>query len=299
MKFSDISEFYEGDIQIIRDCEFNNLYLVGKEFDSTKKNVSFVGDVKYMKEFLEYDIKGVICTESVAESLEGAYSGGIIIAENPKTTFFEIHNYLAEQKVKWEENEIEPSAIIHSSAIIADRGVHIGKNVVIYSNVTIKEGSYIGDNSIIREGCVIGGPAFYYFGEDDNRTLVKSTGTVKIGKNVELHSNVIVEKGVMYGETLIDDNTKIDNCVVVGHDVKISKNCTIAGNGDLAGGVRIGENTFLGVLVAVAPNVHIGKNAKLSSGAVVTKDVPDDEHFSGNFAIEHRKYISHIKEISK
>ena len=299
MKLSEIKNICNEHIEIINDCEFNNLYLVGKDFDSEKDSISFIGSDKYIEDFFAYDIKGAICTEEVARKLKESYRGGIAVCQNPKTVFFEIHNHLGNINLKWNNTYIDKTAKIHETAIVSDKGVFIGKNVVIYPNAVIKEGTYIGDNSIIREGCIIGGPAFYYYGENEGRKLVLSTGTVKIGNNVELHSNVVVEKGVMGGETLIDDNSKIDNGVVVGHDVKIGKNCTIAGNADIAGGVKIGANTFFGVLTAVAPNIVIGENAKLSSGAVVTKDVAEGEHVSGNFAIEHRAYIKHIKEISK
>lgn len=299
MKLSDIKQVYNDYFEVIRDCEFDSTYLVGKELDESKRVISFIGDKKYIENFLRYDIAGAICTKEVVDELSKVYSGGIAVADNPKTAFFKTHNYIGENLMKWENTYISDTAVIHNSAVIADKGVYIGDNTVICSNVTIKEGTFIGNECIIRENCVLGAPAFYYYGEKDQRKLVLSTGKVKIGNNVELHANSVIEKGVMYGDTIIGDNCKMDNLVVIGHDTKMGRNCTMAGKTVVAGGVSIGDNTFFGVSVSVSPNVVIGKNAKMSSGAVVTKNVEDGQHVSGNFAIPHKTFIEHIKSILK
>jgi UDP-3-O-[3-hydroxymyristoyl] glucosamine N-acyltransferase len=119
-----------------------------------------------------------------------------------------------------------------------------------------------------------------------------------IGDNVELHTGVCIEKGVFGGITQIDDYSKLDNHCVVEHDVLIGRRCKLAGKTLLAGWARIGKDSFCGVSVSVAPRVRIGAGCKLSAGAVVTKDVEDGQHVSGNFAIDHEHFIQHIKNIS-
>ena len=141
--------------------------------------------------------------------------------------------------------------------------------------------------------------SFYYYGEGDDRKLVESTGGVVIENNVELHTGCVVEKGVMGGNTHIGCNTKLDNQVFIGHDSYVGSNCTLAGQTMLAGGVYIGNDSFAGVCSSFAPNVILGNNTKVSAGSVVTKSVPDGQHVSGNFAIEHSKLVEHIKILSK
>lgn len=296
MKLSEVKQYCSADLEIIKDCEFEYTYLIGKALKKDKV-ISFVGSPKFVDGLYEYETEGVICTKDVYEVIKDKYEGGIAIAENAKTAFFEIHNYLGTQYVEDKDTYIDPTAEIHPTAIIADKNVYIGKNTVIYAHVVIKEGTKIGDDTIIREGTVIGGPAFYYYGEGDGRKLVTSTGGVDIGSNVELHANCIVEKGVMFENTVIGNNSKLDNCVVVGHDTIIGKNCTVAGNALFAGGVNLADNVFVGVSASVSPNVEVGENAKISSGAVVTKNVPEGMHVSGNFAVEHKSFIQHIKSI--
>lgn len=284
---------------IIRDCQFDELYLVGKPFPENRKTISFLGASKYISEFLRYDIKGVLCTKEIADELKHKFTGGIVVVDEPKTVFFEIHNYLASEKTDRETNRIAPSAKIHPTAIIENHNVVIGDHSEIMANVVVKSGSVIGCDCIIHEGCVIGSPAFYYYGTGEGRKLVVSSGTVTIGDNVELHTSVTVEKGVMGGSTVVGNNTKIDNLCLISHDSQIGKNVTIAAGTALAGGVVLGDDCFLGVGVSMAPYVKCGKRTLISSGAVVTKDVPDNTQASGNFAIPHDKFIQHIKSISK
>lgn len=298
MKFCDVQNKIKSKLEIIRDCDFERGYLVGKPFDESTRVISYIGAPQYVNDFFKYDIDGVICTKEIA-SIIGDYAGGIAIAKNPKTAFFEIHNFIASCCNDEFESVIDSTAIIHDKAIIAEHNVKIGANTIISANTIIKENTTIGDDSIIREGCILGTPAFYYFGEESERKLVQSTGGIKIGNNVELHTCCIVEKGVISGDTIIGDNTKIDNGVIIGHDTQIGKNCTVAGNALFAGGVCIEDNTFVGVSAAVSPGVKLGENAKVSSGAIVTKDVSANTHVSGNFAVEHSKYIAHIKEIGR
>ena len=44
----------------------------------------------------------------------------------------------------------------------------------------------------------------------------------------------------------------------------------------ILGGVKIGENSFIGSGTIINPNVNIGKNCVIGSGSVVTKDVADN-----------------------
>lgn len=46
--------------------------------------------------------------------------------------------------------------------------------------------------------------------------------------------------------------------------------------------VKIGDNVWIGGRAIINPGVHIGNNAVIASGAVVTKDVPDRVVVGGN-----------------
>lgn len=298
MKISEVCNICKDTtVTLFREGEFETICLVGIEQKIQGPAISFLGSIKFVDGFMEERPACVICTKEIAESIESDYDGGIVISDNPRTSFFEVHNYIAGLKEEKIHNRISESAIIHPTAIIEDNGIVIGENTVIGAHAVIKSGTVIGKNCIIRESVIIGTPGFYYFGDDEKKKLVENTGGVIIGNNVELHPQTVIEKGVLYGDTEIGDNCKLDNLVLIGHDSIIGKNCLIAGSTTFAGGVTFGDNAFAGVGVSVAPYINIGKGAKLSSGAIVTKDVADNQHVSGNFAIDHEAFIRNLKSI--
>lgn len=301
MKITEIKNF-KNECIIKRDCEFDVLGLIGKTYPDHVKRVCFLEDSKYVNEFLNDNMSGVICTEKIALEILHKFSGGICISDKPRSTFFGFHNYLVSNSNYYEsknETRIDIGSNIHKSASIEDHRVSIGKNVSIAANVVIHAGVVIGDNVFIREGSVIGAPAFYYFIDDYERKLVQSAGTVLIENEVEIHSCVVVCKGVLGGQTVIRESSKIDSHVFIGHDTKIGKQCTVAANTTFGGGACIGDNVFVGVSASFAPNVQVGNNVKISMGSIVTKNVQDNMQVSGNFAIDHKSFIKHIKKISK
>lgn len=66
------------------------------------------------------------------------------------------------------------------------------------------------------------------------------------------------------------------NGIIVGHDVKIGKKCTLYHQVTIAGGnVVIGDHTELGAGAKVLPNVQIGNYCHVGANAVVVENMPD------------------------
>lgn len=67
------------------------------------------------------------------------------------------------------------------------------------------------------------------------------------------------------------------NGIIVGHDVRIGKQCIIYHQVTIAGGdVVIGDRTELGAGAKVLPHVKIGNRVHIGANAIVVEDVPDD-----------------------
>ena len=299
MKLSEINAVLPYQVSVIRDGVFEKVFLVGKNQKHDVPSIAFLGSIKFLSGILDENPECIICTDEIATGIAKDYNGGIATCNNPKAAFFLLHNYLVSSNKLKHGVVISPKAIIHPTAVIGTENIIIGDDVQIGAFAVVKNNVEIGNGCCIYEHAVIGTPGFYYFMYEGKRTLVNPAGKVILGNNVAIHTNSAVEAGVVIGDTIIGDNTVVDNSCVVGHDVIIGKNCTIAGGTVLAGGVTLGDNVSVGIGVMAAPSVAIGSNAKLSSGSVITKNVPEGEHFSGNFAIEHSHFIKHIKEISR
>jgi acetyltransferase-like isoleucine patch superfamily enzyme len=96
---------------------------------------------------------------------------------------------------------------------------------------------------------------------------------VKIGRNVWISYNVVLETGFPQLIT-IDDSAFIGVGVIVIAHFKEARR-----------GVRIGKQVFVGPGVIILPDVEIGDGAVVTAGSVVTSSVPAMTLVQGNPAV--------------
>ncbi len=103
-----------------------------------------------------------------------------------------------------------------------------------------------------------------------------------LGSGVDLGEGVQVMAGtIIQPEAVIGDNSIINTRAVIEHDCHIGKHVHIAPGVTLSGGVRVGDNTLIGVGAIVIEGMEIGKNCIVGAGSVVVRDVPDDTRVMG------------------
>jgi len=216
--------------------------------------------------------------------------------------FFELHNHLArETEFYWKNfpTEIAEDAVIHSTAFVASRNARIGHRTMIGPNASILERSIIGDDVIIRAGCVIGSEGFEFKRAYGEVLPVAHDAGVRLGNRVELQANTCIAKGLFGVWTEVGEDTKIDQLVHVAHGCKIGRRCLITAQAEISGSVEIGDDVWIGPGAVISSGVKIGNRAYITIGAAVTKDVPDEARVSGNFAINHEKFIAFMKKIAE
>lgn len=296
MKLSELNNLIDKKIEVLRDGEFGTVMLSGLRFDRNHKTISYILSMKYFPEVKDAGVSCIICPKEIAEHVRREFDGGICTSDDPKTVFFQTHEAISKQREVSFDTIIGENCNIAESAVISPKNVRIGNNVTIDPQVVIYDGVVIDDNVRIMGGAVIGSSAFYYYGDRENRRNVYSAGTVHIYEGASIHPNVTIQKGVIGGETKIGKYSAIDTCVIC-HDVYIGDNSVIAAGSSFGGWVEIKENAFVGLQTGIAPMTVIGKDSKVSMGAVVTKNVADNSQVSGNFAIDHKLYLEHLKSI--
>jgi len=140
----------------------------------------------------------------------------------------------------------------------------------------------IGNNVTIGPNCTIGYDGFNYSRDEDGTAhLKKHKGTVIIEDNVEIHSNVCIDRG-LYHNTIIKKGAKIDNLVHVAHDVIIGENTLVVAGTVIGGEVVIGKNNFIGIGVCIKPKVKIGKCNLIGMNSTVLKDIDGYEIWAGS-----------------
>lgn len=297
MKLSELNGVIEEKVELVRDGEFGTVMLSGLRFDENLKTISYILSKNYFPTVRDAGVSCIICPKDIADDIKNEFDGGICTSDDPKTVFFQAHEAVSKNSAKDFDTIIGENCDIAESAVISPKNVKIGNNVTIDPQVVIYDGVVIDDNVRIMSGTVIGCPAFYYYGDGPKKKLVYSAGTVHIYEGASIHTNVTIQKGVIGGETRIGRYSSIDNCIMVGHDAWIGENVIAAANITFGGWAEVGDNTFLGVQSCIAPMTKVGKNCKISMGAVVTKNVPDKSQVSGNFAIDHKLYLDNLKTI--
>lgn len=295
MKLTDICELLD-EAELLKNGEFTSLGLAVSRCD--EKLLSFIENEKYISSLGE-NISCLITTEEIGKSLSDKY--GIIISKSPRMDYFKLHNKLTSNKEyvrKQYETVIGENCDISKSAIISSTNVTIGKNVKIEDFVVIRENTVIGDNSIIRAGVIIGGEGYEYKRVDGIIMNVNHCGGVIIGNNVEIQYNSCVDKALYtWDNTIVGEYSKLDNFVHVEHGVKIGERCLIASRTTIGGRTVIGSDSWIGLGAIISNGIILGNKVSVSLGAVVTKGLSDGEKVSGNFAINHEKYIDFIKSI--
>lgn len=144
-------------------------------------------------------------------------------------------------------------------------------------------GTYMGGENIkIGENCAIGLDGFGYVKDTDGTWLrFPHLGRVVIGDNVEIGSNVCIDRGAL-GDTTIGKGVKIDNLVHVAHNVEIGENTLVVAHSVIGGSVKIGKNVFVGMGAMIKNKVTVGDGATIGMGAVVIHDVPAGATVVGN-----------------
>ena len=160
-------------------------------------------------------------------------------------------------------------------------GVRIGARVVI------------GERFIAQPGSVVGGDGFSYVtpekssvekarqtlgdqgdSQSQSWTRIHSLGAVTIGDDVELGANCTVDRGTIR-DTRVGNGTKIDNLVMIGHNVEIGNDCLLCGQVGIAGSTRIGNNVVLAGQTGVSDNIFIGDNVITGGGTIVLSNIPE------------------------
>ncbi|WP_314326857.1 DapH/DapD/GlmU-related protein [Fusobacterium pseudoperiodonticum] len=292
MKLSDLNF---GKVE--KDGEFNWLGLTAEDYEG-KKVLTFLNDEKYYKEIENNkSITCIVTTDEVAQKIEKD-KYGIIISNNPRKDFFELHNKLVKEDFYFtkRDNQISEKAYISEKANIGKYNIIIEDNIIIEAGVTIYENVTIRRGTTIKSGTILGADGFQYVRDREEIIKVEPAGELEIAENVVIHNNSVIDKGI-FGKTFIGENTKIYNLVHVAHDSKIGKNVFLTAGVIVCGRVKIGDNSYLGPNCTIKNGLFLDKNSKVSMGAVVTKNVKDNEVVTGNFAIPHEQFIKNLKKI--
>ena len=264
--------------------------LTFSKLDSLKPN-TVVFAKKYKPEFQALLNGECKVLAIVTKEYEGKLDCSYVVSKNPRLDFIRVlSEFYVEKQPK---GCIHPSAIVEKGAIIAEdavigplcfisAGSIIGNRTILHSSVVVDNKAIIGDDCEIKSGVIIGQSGFG-FERDENGFPIKFPhfGRVVIGNNVYIGANTAIDRGTL-GDTIIENNAKIDNLVHVAHNCHIGEGSFVIACTILGGGTNIGKNCWIAPNVSVKEQTHINDGALVGLGAVVLKEVEANTIVVGN-----------------
>ena len=258
-----------------------------------KKVEKLLANLGNARECLVFVENGIAVSDSLREHHAFHFSDCPQLAYTRFAERFAAERFKEEQQIKYihtpEGYYLSETAQVGRNAYIEPNCL-IGHHVVIGENAKILTGSVIrnaviGDNFLCNEYAVIGSNGFTMTeDEQGNKLRIPTLGRVMIGDNVEIgaHDNISCGSG---GDTVIENNVKLDALVLIGHDAYIENNVEIAAGNIVSGFVRIGAYTFAGVNAAFRNRITVGDHTFIGMGAAVMRSVKPNVTAVGNPAI--------------
>ena len=186
------------------------------------------------------------------------------------------------------ESNIHPTAIIHKSAIIG-KNVQIGAYSIIGARVEIGDDCWIGPHVVLNGPTKMGRNnkifQFASVGEDCQDLKYKGEETfLEIGDNNIFRESCTIHRGTGEdrGITSIGHNNLFMAYVHVAHDCILGDNIILSNNTTLAGHIKLANNVIIGGLSALHQFTRVGEFAMIGGCSAVNKDIPPYFMVAGN-----------------
>ena len=285
--------------------------------DAKSTDLSFVGSKRYEKQLADTGAGIVlVCADLASASTENRT---LIVCGNVDYAFSVVIALFAEEPPKWPVG-IHPSAVVSPTAVIG-QGVSINANAVIedgaqigdgtvigagcyighdakigagsllYPNVTVMYRCIVGRKAVIHPGVVIGGDGFGFVPGPQGLVKVPQTGIVQIDDDVEIGANTTIDRA-RFGKTWIKSNVKIDNQVMIAHNVVIGESSILVAQCGIAGSAELGRGVILAAKSGVNGHITLGDGVQVAGTSGVVKSLPAGSIALGTPAESQREFMA-------
>lgn len=296
---------------------------IGTLESATATEVSFLANPSYQKQLVTTQAAAVIVHPDMVDDCPVA----ALVMTNPYMGFAklsQLFDNLPKQTIG-----IHPSAIIADSAELADdvsiaanvvigefvrleAGARIGpgcvindhciigKQALLHANVVLYHDVVLGDHCILHAGCVIGADGFGFAPNKGCWEKIAQLGGVRIGNNVEVGANTTIDRGAL-GNTIIGNGVKLDDQIMIAHNVVIGDDCAIAGTVGIAGSSKLGKRCTLAGGVGIAGHLELTDDVHVTGMTMITKSVTEAGAYSSGTAMmplkEWRKSATRFRQL--
>ena len=282
--------------------------------EATATELSFLANPKYVSKLKDTQAGAIVCTADQSQNVQRA-----LISDNPYFDFARSVAIFA--KPQGEMKGIHELAFVDPSAVVADgvtiyphafigpraeiasgtvifpgcyigEDCKVGSDCILYPNAVLMAETVIGDDCIIHAGVVLGGDGFGFAPTEHGVQKIPQIGTVAIGNDVELGANTTIDRAVL-GTTSVGDSTKIDNLVMLGHNVEMGSNCLIVSQVGISGSTKVGNGVVMAGQAGIAGHLDIGDGVTIGPKTAVGKSIPAGKTMAGFPAMEKGIFMRH------
>ena len=262
--------------------------------------VAFLSDRRYAAELKETRASACFLTPAIADQAPAGCA--VLVTPLPQAAWAAAAAALHRPRVHSGPDAIHPTAQLEDGVLVGPgavigpdakvgRGSIIGPNAVVGPGVAIGRdcrigaGAYVGfallgDRVQVMAGAVVGEAGFGATGGATGVVDILQLGRVILQDNVTIGALTCIDRGA-WDDTVIGENTKIDNLVQIAHNVRVGRNCVMAAHTGISGSVTIGDGAQFGGRAGVADHITIGAGARVAAATGVMKDIPAGETWGG------------------
>lgn len=276
-----------------------------------KGDLTFLSNPNYARYLGETRASAVILTAAMAAECPT----NVLILDNPYLGYARVsHRFSREpQSVTGIDPsaQVDPSARIAASVTVGPRavidadvvidddvsigagvfvgaGCTVGRGSRLYPNCTLYHDVHMGERCIIHSGAVLGADGFGYANEGGEWVKIAQLGGVRLGNDVEVGANTTIDRGAL-DDTRIGNGVKLDDLVMVAHNVVIGDQSAVAGCAGIAGSTSFGRNCIIGGGACVSGHLQIADHVHLTGMAMVTHDIREPGVYSSGTGVEDNR----------
>ncbi len=174
---------------------------------------------------------------------------------------------------------VEAGAVLHAHVVVG-RDCRIGSRAILHPGVVLYDGSEVGEGTILHAGVVLGGDGYGYASGPGGHRKLAHLGRAVLEAEVEVGANATIDRG-MLEETRVGAGTKIDNLVMVAHNVRVGRRCLLVAQSGIAGSTTLGDGVVLAAQSGIIGHVEIGDGVMVATKSALLRSAEAGERLAG------------------
>ncbi|TAM86095.1 MAG: UDP-3-O-(3-hydroxymyristoyl)glucosamine N-acyltransferase [Candidimonas sp.] len=297
---------------------------IGSLAGAGASEISFLADARLAHQLENCAAAAIVMTAAARDSMRGRQPPYcVVLCSQPYLMYALLAQWFDRMRLKRIASGVHPTALVDDGALLEDdvgigpycvvetgarigggsrvgagctigTGSVVGRQCLLYSHVTLYHNVRLGARVIVHSGAVLGADGFGFAPDprsaDAAWVKIGQLGGVTVGDDVEIGANTTIDRGAI-DDTVIGDGVKLDNQIMIGHNVRVGEHSAMAACVGVAGSTTIGRRCTLGGAAMISGHLVIGDDVHVSGGTAITTNIDKPGRYTGVYpAAEHSQW---------